>query len=175
MKNNLSEDNSVEKILKEVPKFAEGQPPITIGIRPPTEGIVEKLNTIAYRVRPSPRGGVGLFAIRNIQLGESLYLLGANEDWDEYLTDGQYALLTPGVKELVSDYCIHSAGVWVLPNDSFNELAPVYFVNHSKKPNLVTKDEGVTFEALRNIAPGEELTFDYTMYGEDRELGFEVK
>ena len=37
------------------------------------------------------------------------------------------------------------------------------YINHSKRPNLeaLVHRRGVWFRALRDIAPGEELTFDY--------------
>jgi SET domain-containing protein len=44
------------------------------------------------------------------------------------------------------------------------------FVNHSCDPNCETEEEDgrVFIEALRDIAPGEELTYDYFLYdGED--------
>lgn len=162
----MNESNDVEKILKEVSKFADGQPPITIGKRPPTAGIIEKLNSIAFRVQQSSLGGVGLFALRDITKDETLYLMGASEDWDEHLTPEEYSKLIPEVQKLVSDYCILLEDGWLLPNDLFTELLPVYFVNHSKEPNLETKDEGVTFQALRYIVNGEELLFDYEVYEE---------
>ena len=45
------------------------------------------------------------------------------------------------------------------PNRHVDVEAPAKFINHSCRPN--TKIEGENIVALKKIAPGEEITFDY--------------
>lgn len=44
--------------------------------------------------------------------------------------------------------------------------AAAMFINHSCSPNAETEETGgrVWIKALRNIAPGEEITYDYCLY-----------
>ena len=41
-----------------------------------------------------------------------------------------------------------------------------FYLNHSDTPNMVSVDDGAYFEAVRDIANGEELFIDYGTIGE---------
>lgn len=72
-------------------------------------------------------------------------------------------------KALVRDFCALQDGTYFVPNYGIDAIDKSYFLNHSKKPNMITKDKGETFVAARDIAQGEELTANYDDYQEHRE------
>ena len=55
-----------------------------------------------------------------------------------------------------------------MPTYGIDAIDKSYFLNHSKKPNMVTKDKGETFVAMRTIKAGEELCANYDQYQELR-------
>ncbi len=69
-------------------------------------------------------------------------------------------------KDLVRDFCALQDGVYFVPNYGIDALTKNYYLNHSKKPNMMTPDKGETFIAMRNIKKGEELTANYDSYHE---------
>lgn len=71
-------------------------------------------------------------------------------------------------KELVRDFCTLQDGKYFVPNYGIDAIDKSYFLNHSKKPNMVTTDKGETFVAARAIKKGEELTANYDDYQEYR-------
>lgn len=71
-------------------------------------------------------------------------------------------------KELVRDFCALQDGYYYVPDYGIDAIDKSYFLNHSKKPNMETKDKGESFVAARNIKKGEELTADYDDYQEFR-------
>ena len=72
--------------------------------------------------------------------------------------------LPPELKQFVIDMCPENDGKFDFPDYSLNEMGISYYLNHSVTPNMAT-DDGGDFYALRDIAPGEELTVDYGTYG----------
>lgn len=112
--------------------------------------------------------GVGLVAIRTISRGTDplkntdpfgSVLKITKEELDAYPADEE-------VKSLVRDFCALQDGVYYVPSYGMDALTKNYYMNHSKKPNMVTKDHGETFYAARDIKKGEELTADYDTYHE---------
>ncbi len=93
-------------------------------------------------VAKSPIHGKGLFAARHIPAGELLGMVSG--DWTT--TDGPYVL-------------------WVDEHRGFKVRCNFRYINHSPTPNACYYD---TLEvcALRDIAPGEEITHDYQSDGE---------
>ncbi len=69
-------------------------------------------------------------------------------------------------KQLVRDFCALQDGVYFVPNFGIDAIDKSYFLNHSSKPNMVTKDDGEEFVTARRIKKGEELTADYGEYHE---------
>lgn len=122
------------------------------------EHILSKSNIKCYKspkvaVKNSPIGGKGLFALKDIKKGELVFVkVGHVVDFEEaqkhdkelgdfsvQITDDLF--LCPTSKEEISDLVIH--------------------FNHSCDPNI-GPDGQVSFVALRNIKPDEELTCDYS-------------
>jgi uncharacterized protein len=112
-----------------------------------------------FDIRPSPIHGLGAFATRRIRkgmriieyTGERLTPAAADARYDDDRSEHSYVLLFTVDRRTVID-----AGV------GGNEAR--YF-NHSCAPNCeaVTEQRRVYLEALRTIAAGEELTYDYRL------------
>jgi len=112
-----------------------------------------------FEIRPSPIHGWGAFAIRRIRkgtriieyVGERITPKEADARYDDDRTDYPHVLLFTVDKRTIID-----AGV------GGNEAR---YINHSCAPNCeaVTESGRVYIEALRAIAPGEELMYDYRL------------
>ncbi|MBY0490150.1 MAG: SET domain-containing protein [Gemmatimonadaceae bacterium] len=113
-------------------------------------------------LRPSPIAGVGVFAIRDIPKGcrDMFSPPGADDEFvavPRALIDAE----PPHVRALVENYCLYDETTYWVPRDGFRRLDCSLFLNHSDTPNVVSVDDGAYFEALRDIAMGEELLVDY--------------
>jgi uncharacterized protein len=112
-----------------------------------------------FEIRPSPIHGLGAFATRRIRkgtrlieyTGERLTPSAADARYDDDRREHPHVLLFTVDRRTVID-----AGVGV--NES-------RYFNHSCAPNCeaVTEQRRVYLEALRTIAAGEELTYDYQL------------
>ena len=69
-------------------------------------------------------------------------------------------------KQLVRDFCALQDGVYFVPDYGMDAIDKSYFLNHSKKPNMVARDGGEEFVTARAIRKGEELVADYGEYHE---------
>ena len=112
--------------------------------------------------------GVGVIAIRTIPKGtdpfknadpEGDVLRIPKKDLDAFSAPKE-------AKDLVRDFCALQDGVYFVPNYGIDALTKNYYLNHSKKPNMMTPDKGETFITMRIIKKGEELTADYDSYHE---------
>ncbi|MBK9978347.1 MAG: SET domain-containing protein [Gemmatimonadetes bacterium] len=125
--------------------------------------ILRELRDQTYvMLRPSPIEGIGVFAIRDIPKGcrDMFSPPGAP---DEYLAVPRAEIdeLPAHAKRLVETYCLFDTDWYWLPRDGFKRMDLSHFLNHSDTPNVASIEEGKWFEALRDIAAGEELTVDY--------------
>ncbi len=110
-----------------------------------------------FELRPSPIAGTGVFATHGIPKGmriveydgERISHAEANARYDEDAMHSPHTVLFTVDRKTVID-----AGIG--GNDA-------RFINHSCEPNCeAVKDKGrIYIEALRDIKPGEELTYDY--------------
>jgi SET domain-containing protein len=105
------------------------------------------------RVGASPIHGRGLFAVRAIRKGEIVAIKGG------HVLDREALRGTPthaqSYIQIGDRFFVGAATVREIRR---NKL----YLNHSCEPNLGIRGE-VTFVALRNIGPGEELTYDWAM------------
>jgi SET domain-containing protein len=116
----------------------------------------------------SGQHGVGVFAIRPIPKGTDPF---KNCDpFGDVLEIPEKELAQSkapaSVKTLVRDFCALQNGIYFVPDYGIDAIDKSYYLNHSNKPNLTTKDRGETFVALRNIKKGEELTTSYDLFNE---------
>jgi uncharacterized protein len=102
--------------------------------------------------RPSPRAGTGLFALRPFRAGERIV-----EYTGEKITKEESA----SRRKAHNNYVFHLNYRHDIDGAGLDNIAR--YINHSCDPNCrVQKSEGRIFvEAARDIAPDEELSFDY--------------
>lgn len=120
-----------------------------------TKEAIELLNEIVkLRLAPSSINGVGVFAMRDMEKGETLYT-----DIIPHQFDVPYAklkLLTPEIRDIL-------LGHFPLITEGSHFMYPVTkmsaFLNHSDTPNYDAKKD----VALRKIKAGEEVTEDYRL------------
>lgn len=101
-----------------------------------------------YEVRKS-RAGRGLFAVRGIEKGECIV---------EYTGP---RIPTAHADTLKTRYLFDLEDGWTIDGSVMTNDAR--WINHSCNPNCeaMLRDGRIFLHALRGIAPGEELTFDY--------------
>lgn len=111
----------------------------------------------AYRVRNSPIHGRGVFASRKIRAGDLIL---------EYL--GDHITYAQACKDLAArDDDSHHTFLFSLENgnmiDGGRNGNDARFINHCCEPNCEAREENnrIFIHALRDIARGEELNFDY--------------
>jgi len=114
--------------------------------------------------------GVGVVAVRDIPRGVDPFkkcdpygsvMKITQEEFEGYDAPEE-------AKELVRDFCALQGGYYFVPTYGIDAIDKSYFLNHSKKANMVTRDKGETFVAARNIKKGEELCANYDQYQELR-------
>lgn len=102
--------------------------------------------------------GRGLFATTPIKKGEIVTIKGGHIiDWE----------MLKKYKNLIGDSYLQIDDNFVLAPLKKSEVEKaMMFLNHSCNPNVGVRGE-VTFVAMCNIKPGEELTIDYAMIDDD--------
>ncbi len=120
------------------------------------------------RLRPSKvhKGGIGVFAIREIKKGTSLF----DNDNQELVWFKERALpkAPKEIRKLYDDFAVIKDDHYACP-PSFNRLTISWYLNEPKKGKRANvRADPVTYEfyALRNIGPGEELTVVYSEYSD---------
>jgi uncharacterized protein len=108
-------------------------------------------------VRRSPTQGMGLFATGPLFAGDLVVTTGGRILPFESLLSHEL----PGHPIQVETH-------WVLAPFDPRQLDGIFVVNHSCDPNLGVRGQ-LSLVALRAIAAGEELTFDYSMTDSDPE------
>ena len=119
-------------------------------------------NAVGIEVRDSPLHGFGVFATKRIKkgarvveyLGERVSHAEADRRYDDKDESDNHTFLF-----IVDGRTVIDAGV------DGNEAR---FINHGCDPNCesVIQERRVFIEAIRDIAPGEELTYDYQIQRE---------
>jgi SET domain-containing protein len=112
-------------------------------------------------IRPSPVAGIGVFAVRPIPKGCRDLFSPPRGGSDGFIAvpRAEIDALPAHARQLVEHY--H------LPEEGFKKMDLVHFLNHSDRPNVRSIDDGAWFEALEDIAAGEELFVDYGTLVED--------
>jgi SET domain-containing protein len=117
-----------------------------------------------FELRSSPIHGQGVFAVRPIHkgrrlieyIGERITPQAADQRYDDDALDTPHTFLFTVDARTVIDAAVGG-----------NEAR---FINHSCNPNCEALDDGgrIFIEAMRNIRPGEELTYDYHLERDGR-------
>jgi hypothetical protein len=106
------------------------------------------------QVRASPIHGRGLFATRTIRAGEVVAVKGG------HILDRRALRRSPA--RGAAAYIQIGDGLYIGAATPREVPRNKLFINHSCEPNLGIRGE-ITFVALRDVAPGEELTYDWAM------------
>ncbi len=126
---------------------------------------------LPFEIRPSPMQGLGAFATRPIPAGTRLI-----EYTGERLSPEQAEARYPDVPGerhhtflVAIDHVVHGEEVDVVIDAAVggNEAR---FINHSCDPNCdaVVEDGHIWITTIRDVAPGEELAYDYAYVLEER-------
>lgn len=111
-------------------------------------------------LKPSSVHGIGVFAIRDIPKGcKDIFSKNVGE-WIK-LPIADVEKLPAHARTLVETYCVYDETDYYVPDYGFKIVDMVNYLNHSSNPNLISVNDGEYFEAIRNIAAGEELFVNY--------------
>lgn len=124
------------------------------------EKLQEHLLTEVYcKLGVSPIHGIGVFALRDIRVGDTpLKSMVTNKEIKFSRDD--LKKIPSSVKRHLSAFCLLEKGRLFIPKIGMNAVNLATYLNHSKTPNLVFDDDYVLI-AIKNIACDEELTIDY--------------
>jgi SET domain-containing protein len=125
------------------------------------ESLLQQLQQSTYvMIQPSPLHGIGVFAIRDIPKGtRDMFSQGVGE-WIK-LTIAEVEALPKHSRDLVENHCLFDEDFYYVPDYGFKVVDLVIYLNHSDTPNVISVNDGEYFEAIRDIAAGEELLVDY--------------
>jgi SET domain-containing protein len=125
------------------------------------ESLLQQLQQSTYvMIQPSPLHGIGVFAIRDIPKGTRDMFSQWVGEWIK-LTIAEVEALPKHSRDLVENHCLFDEDVYYVPDYGFKVVDLVIYLNHSDTPNVISVNDGEYFEAIRDIAAGEELLVDY--------------
>ena len=120
----------------------------------------ELANSTYVMIKPSPLHGIGVFAIRDIPKGTSNIFSKGVGDWIK-VSKEEVEALPQHSKDLIENHCLFDEDHYFIPDYGFKLVDLVIYLNHSETPNVISLNDGEEFEAIRDIAIGEELLVDY--------------
>ena len=133
------------------------------------EALLKELAASTYvMIKPSPLHGIGVFAIRDIPKGTSNIFSKGVGDWIQ-VSKEEVDALPQHSKDLIENHCLFNEDFYFIPDYGFKLVDLVIYLNHSETPNVISLNEGEEFEAIRDIANGEELLVDYGTIVESEE------
>ena len=125
------------------------------------EALLKELASSTYvMIKPSPLHGIGVFAIRDIPKGTKNIFSKGVGDWIK-VSKEEVDALPQHSKDLIENHCLFDEDFYFIPDYGFKLVDLVIYLNHSETPNVISLNEGEEFEAIRDIAIGEELLVDY--------------
>lgn len=126
----------------------------------PEQLLAELRNETLIALKPSPIHGIGVFAIADIPAGCRSLFSKQEANWIR-LPIAEVDQLPEHSRNLVETYCLYDETDYFVPDYGFKIMDLVNYLNHSTTPNIASCNAGEYFEALRDIASGEELLVDY--------------
>jgi len=125
------------------------------------EALLKELASSTYvMIKPSPLHGIGVFAIRDIPKGTKNIFSKGVGDWIK-VSKEEVDALPQHSKDLIENHCLFDEDFYFIPDYGFKLVDLVIYLNHSETPNVISLNEGDEFEAIKDIANGEELLVDY--------------
>ena len=113
----------------------------------------------SFILKPSPIGGIGVFATHAIPAGSQVL-------------SGKFLprkMKTQDIPEEFLKYCVHLNDEECLCPRQFDRMEIGWYLNHSDNPNIMRKSEYTVF-AIRDIKAGEEIFMDYNQLDEPTHL-----
>lgn len=121
-------------------------------------------------VRKSPISGKGVFAKKLIRRGEIIAVWGG-----DIVTEEELAKLSKRRFKYVYQYATQIAdGFYLVSDRNGKALEDDDYFNHSCEPNAGIKGH-LIMVAMRDIKPGEEITYDYAMTDAGLKYRFKCK
>ena len=125
------------------------------------QALIKQLAESTYvMIQSSPIHGIGVFAIRDIPKGTQDIFSQGFGDWIEVSRE-EVEALPEHSRALVENHCLFDEKSYFIPEYGFKMVDLVIYLNHSDTPNVISINDGERFEAIRDIAVGEELLVDY--------------
>ena len=125
------------------------------------EELLNELQNETYAaLKPSPVHGIGVIAIRDIPKGCRNIFSKESGHWIE-LSITEVEKLPEHSRNFIETYYLYNREHYFIPGHGCKIMDMANYLNHSSTPNLVSVDEGMWFEAIGDIAEGEELLIDY--------------
>lgn len=122
-----------------------------------------KFKQVIVELRPSkitPKG-IGVFAIVSIKKGVRIFEGIHLKDFNNLIPWTDFHKLPKPTQQKILAFCVGTPQGFVPPeNFDFNNLSIEWYLNHSCAGN-VGFDKIGDFIAIKNIRPGNELTYDY--------------
>lgn len=133
------------------------------------EELLRELSQEMYAMlQPSPVHGIGVFAMQDIPKGcRNIFSKNVGE-WIK-LPIADVEKLPDHSRNLVETYCLYDEEHYYVPDYGFKVMDMVNYLNHSSTPNIISVNDGEYFEALTDIAAGEELLVNYGSIVDTRE------
>ena len=144
-----------------------------------TSNILDRLKNQAYcRVQPSSKHGVGVFAIKDIPSGIAPWSTPNHHFFGGTirLTSHEIKKLDEPVKQMLLDYnLLTDRGLFIHPCE-LEVLHITQFLNASTEPNVELKgNREDSFQTIKKIKAGEELTVDYKKDLKDTDCKYNYK
>lgn len=111
-------------------------------------------------LQPSPVHGIGVFALCDIPKGCKTIFSKNTGGWLK-LSFEEVEQLPAHSKDLVETYYLYDSEQYFIPDHGCKVMDMANYLNHSSTPNIISVADGEYFEALRDIAKGEELLVNY--------------
>jgi SET domain-containing protein len=125
------------------------------------EELLRELSQEMYAMlKPSPVHGIGVFAMQDIPKGCRTIFSKNVGEWIK-LPIADVEKLPDHSRNLVETYCLYDEEHYYVPDYGFKVMDMVNYLNHSSTPNIISVNDGEYFEALTDIAAGEELLVNY--------------
>jgi SET domain-containing protein len=125
------------------------------------EELLRELSEEMYAMlKASPVHGIGVFAMQDIPKGCRTIFSKNVGEWIK-LPIADVEKLPDHSRNLVETYCLYDEEHYYVPDYGFKVMDMVNYLNHSSTPNIISVNDGEYFEALTDIAAGEELLVNY--------------
>jgi SET domain-containing protein len=125
------------------------------------EELLQELQHETYvALQSSGIHGIGVFATRDIPKGCRDMFSKETGEWIR-LSFEEVEQLPEHSRRFIETYYLYDDTHYFVPAHGCKVMDMASYLNHSNTPNIASVEEGVFFEAMRDIKPGEELLVDY--------------